>query len=161
MVTAVDFDFGGITFRLLVLDGLVVLDVCDFTMATEWQDTTQRPAKFSGEDSNCEPPNFIRDGSEDEESSKKRGKTAHSALSAKVTDKSQDGKIFQIGKSQIVGKTTHNAVSKSQGKTPERSPQNLSAKAVHIHTGPVHAHVTGKSAPGYLTSDEDTSSDSD
>ena len=28
MVTAVDFDFGGITFRLLVLDGLVVLDVC-------------------------------------------------------------------------------------------------------------------------------------
>ena len=28
MVTAVDFDFGGITFRLVVLDGLVVLDVC-------------------------------------------------------------------------------------------------------------------------------------
>ena len=78
-----------------------------------------------------------------------------------MTDKSQDGKIFQIGKSQIVGKTPHNAVSKFQGKTPESSPQNLSAKAVHIHTRPVHAHVAGKSVPGYITSDEDTSSDSD
>jgi len=101
------------------------------------------------------------ESSKAEKSGKKRRKSAHSALSAKVTDKSQDGKIFQIGKSQIVGKTPHNAVSKSQGKTPERSPQNPSAKAVHIHTRPVHAHVAGKSAPGYITSDEDTSSDSD
>jgi len=101
------------------------------------------------------------ESSKAEKSAKKRRKSAQSALSAKATDKSQDGKIFQIGKDQIVGKTPHNAVSKSQGKTPERSPQNLSAKAVHIHTRPVHAHVAGKSVPGYTNPDEDTSSDSD
>ena len=101
------------------------------------------------------------ESSKAEKSAKKRRKSAQSALSAKATDKSQDGKIFQIGKDQIVGKTPHNAVSKSQGKTPERSPQNLSAKAVHIHTRPVHAHVAGKSVPGYNTPDENSSSDSD
>jgi hypothetical protein len=101
------------------------------------------------------------ESSEAEESAKKRGKSAHSALSAKATDKSQDGKISQIGKSQIVEKTPHYAVSKCQGKTLERSPQNLSAKAVHIHTRPVHAHVAGKSVPGYTNPDKNPSSDSD
>jgi hypothetical protein len=99
--------------------------------------------------------------SEEENSPRKRGKTAHSALSAKATDKSQDGKISQIGKSQIVRKTPHYAAAKIQGKTPRTSPQNSSAKAVHIHTRPVHAHVAGKSVPGYNTPDENSSSDSD